>query len=113
LKQAEALSPSDWHIHDLLGQALGASNQNDQAIAEFKEAVSLDPKQSQVILELGAALEKKGDWVGALEQDKKAALTEASASGKHQPGEAFLFSTDAQKRDTRRLNCASPIMLHH
>ena len=30
-------------------------------------------------------------------QDKKAALTEASANGKHQSGESFLFSTDAQK----------------
>ena len=97
LKQAEALSPSDWRIHDLYGQALEASNQNDMAIAEFKEAVSLDPKQSQVILELGGALEKKGDWVGALEQDKKAALTEASANGKHQRGEPFYYGTEAQK----------------
>jgi tetratricopeptide (TPR) repeat protein len=91
------LSPNDWRVHDLYGQPLAASNHYDMAIAEFKEAVSLDPKQSQVILELGAALEKKGDWLGALEQDKKAALTEASANGKHQLGEAFYFSTDAQK----------------
>jgi tetratricopeptide (TPR) repeat protein len=93
----EALSPSDWRIHDLYGQALEATQQNGMAIAEFKEAVSLDPKQSQVILELGTALEKKGDWVGALEQDKKAALTEARANGKHQLGEAFYYSTDAQE----------------
>ena len=88
------MSPNDWRVHDLYGQPLAASNHYDMAIAEFKEAVSLDPKQSQVILELGAALEKKGDWLGALEQDKKAALM--SANGKHQLGEAFYFSTDAQ-----------------
>lgn len=97
LKQVEDLSPSDWRIHDLYGQALEASGQKDLAIVEFKEAVFLDSKQSQVILALGSALEKKGDWADALEQDRKAALTEASANEAHQPGEAFVFSTEAQK----------------
>ena len=75
-----------------------ASGQNDMAIAEFKEAISLDPKQSQVILALGSALEKKSDWVGALEQDRKAALTEASANGKHQLGEAFYLQYGGPER---------------
>ena len=61
--------------------------QNDLAICEFKESVSLDPKQTQVIVELGSAFEKKGDWVGALEQYRKAALTESDRLSKAQPGQ--------------------------
>lgn len=97
LKQAEALAPSDWNIHDLYVQALVAPGQMELAITEFRAAVALDPKQLEVVLELGLAPEKKGDLVGALEQDRNASLAEASANRKHQPGEAFVLPTEAQK----------------
>jgi hypothetical protein len=38
--------------------------------------------------ELGSALEKKGDWVGALEQYRKATLTDAGVTMKAQPGQS-------------------------
>jgi tetratricopeptide (TPR) repeat protein len=87
LKQAESLSPSSWEIHELYGQALDTSGHLDLAIAEFAEAISLDPAQSQVRLELGSVLEKKGDWVGALDQDRKAALSSFNRENKAQWGE--------------------------
>jgi tetratricopeptide (TPR) repeat protein len=46
--------------------------------------------------ELGLALEKKGDWVGALEQYRKGSLTEADRKNKAQPGELYNSSTESQ-----------------
>jgi tetratricopeptide (TPR) repeat protein len=74
LKQAENLQPSDSLTHDLYGQALQGSGNFDAAVSEFKQALSLDSKQTEVRLELAAVLEKKGDWVGALEQYRLASL---------------------------------------
>src|SRR5262249_20875087 len=86
----------DWAIHDLYGQALLASGENDAAIAEFKEARSMTPDNSKVELELGRAFEKKGDWVNALKEDRTAALTEGRAERGHQFGESYESSTDAR-----------------
>lgn len=97
LKQAEALSASDPKIHDIYGQALLATKQNDLAISEFKEAVTLDPQQSHSMFELASALEKNGDWIGALEQYKKAALTEAGINRDHRPGQTFYYTTEAEE----------------
>jgi len=67
-------------------------------VAEFKEAIALDPKQGQVMTELGEALEKKGDWVGALEQYRKGALTEANRRAKMQAGQSYrVWEKDPQK----------------
>jgi tetratricopeptide (TPR) repeat protein len=97
LQQAEALSASDPKIHDIYGQALLATKQNDLAISEFKEAVALDPKQSHSMFELASALEQSGDWSGALEQYKRAALIEASANRDHRPGQTFYYTTEAEE----------------
>src|SRR2546422_1858625 len=42
----------------------------DSAIGEFKQSLSLDPKQLQVQLELAAALEKKGYWAAAFRSEE-------------------------------------------
>lgn len=98
LKVAVQLSPASWQIHELYGQALVASKQDDLAISEFKESASLDPKQSQVALELASVLEDAGDWVGALEQYRKASLTQFDNLSKVQPGQSFMLpAQDAQK----------------
>lgn len=75
-----------------------SNGQIDLAISEFKEAIALDPTLAQVIDELAAALEKKGEWVGALEQYRKAALTDADRLSKAQPGQAvWVYEPDPQK----------------
>ena len=64
----------------------------------MKEAIGLDPKQGQVMTELGAVLEKKGDWVGALEQYRKGALIDAERVNKGVLGEAvMIYAKDPQK----------------
>jgi len=88
LKQATTLAQASWQIHELYGQALQATGQNELAIGEFKEAIALDPTRAHVMTELGGALEKKGDWVGALEQYRKATLTDAGVTMKAQPGQS-------------------------
>jgi len=102
LKQAEVLSPSSWNIHELYGQALRANFQTDLAIGEFKEAIALDPTLAQVMDELAAAVEKKGDWVGALEQYRKAALSDADRLSKAQVGQAvWVYDPDPQRAYTQ------------
>jgi tetratricopeptide (TPR) repeat protein len=74
LKQASELEPSRAANHDLYAQALLATGKTDTAIAEFRQALSLAPKDTEVRLRFAAALEKKGDWVGSLDQYRRAGL---------------------------------------
>jgi tetratricopeptide (TPR) repeat protein len=97
LKQAEALAPSDSLIHEIYGDALQASGNNDLAITQFKETVALNPKQFTAGTKLAAALEKKGDWVGAIEQYRRAALAEADSNRLILGGISRSPITDAQK----------------
>jgi tetratricopeptide (TPR) repeat protein len=78
LAQAEQLAPADPNIHDLYGQALVGLNKPDAAIAEFQQSLALQPNQIQVMLRLACAFEKKGDWVAAIGEYRKAAGTDAS-----------------------------------
>lgn len=87
LKQAETLSQASPEIHELYGQALQHLEQIDLAIGEFKEAIALAPTHAWVIMELATALEKKGDWVGAMEQYRKAVLTDEGVMMKAQSGQ--------------------------
>jgi tetratricopeptide (TPR) repeat protein len=89
LKQAEGISESSWEIHELYGKALLGTGQTDLAIGELKEAIALNPSRAVAMTELGSALEEKGDWVGALEQYRKAVLADKGLEMKAQPGQAF------------------------
>ncbi|HEV2398364.1 MAG TPA: tetratricopeptide repeat protein [Candidatus Sulfotelmatobacter sp.] len=91
LKKAEALQQSSWEIHELYAKALAGNGQHDLAIGEFKEAVALDPTQGQVMSELAVELEKKGDWVGALEQYQKGAVADENRISKVLPGQSAWF----------------------
>jgi tetratricopeptide (TPR) repeat protein len=91
LKQAEALEQSIWEVHELYAKALAGNGQHDLAIGEFKEAVALDPGQGQVISELAVELEKKGDWVAALEQYRKGAVADENRISKVLPGQSGMF----------------------
>ncbi len=91
LKQAVTLAPGKWEVHEIYAKALIGAGQTDLAIAEFKEAIRVGPKQGYVITELGGALEKKGDWVGALEQYRKGALTDARRAARAEPGHSYLL----------------------
>ncbi len=98
LKQAARLGPSTWEAHELYALALEGAGQTEQGISELKDAIALDPKQGQVMTELGAALEKKGDWVGALEQYRKGALIDSARVNKGVLGEAVVvYEKDPQK----------------
>lgn len=74
-----------------LFNSLNASGEHDQAITEFKEAISLDLKQSQVILALAAVFEKKGDCVNALEQYRKAKADGNQQKQQSSKRRGFLF----------------------
>ena len=89
LRQAESLAQTSWESHELYGQALLADGQIDLAVGEFKEAVALNPTRAYLMTELGGALEKKGDWVAALEQYRKAALMDAGVNMKAIPGKTI------------------------
>ncbi|HLV86971.1 MAG TPA: tetratricopeptide repeat protein [Candidatus Sulfotelmatobacter sp.] len=89
LKQAESLSQASWEAHELYAQALMGTGKTDLAVGEFKEALALNPSRAYLSTELAGALEKKGDWVSAMQQYRKAVLANANVRMKAQPGEAF------------------------
>jgi tetratricopeptide (TPR) repeat protein len=78
MKKASVLMIADPDIHKLYGEALIGLGNLDAAIGEFRQAASLDPSKLQTVIELAAAIEQKGDWVGALEQYHRAAAADAS-----------------------------------
>jgi tetratricopeptide (TPR) repeat protein len=94
LKQAEAFAQSDWEVHELYGKALQGIGQMERAAGELKEAVALNPTRGLLMTELGGALEKKGDWVGALEQYRKAVLTDAGVLAHAVPGRSYEICGD-------------------
>lgn len=89
LKQAEAFAQSDWEVHELYGEALQGQGQPELAAGELKEAVALNPTRGLLMTELGGVLEKKGDWVGALEQYRKAVLADAGVAANAVPGRTY------------------------
>lgn len=89
LKIAVDLAPSWSFTHDLYAQALLLSGDLNAAIIEFKESLALDAKQVGVMLELASALEKKGDWVAALDQYRQASLAENVDPTTRRPGVSY------------------------
>lgn len=77
LKEATILAPSDHLIHETYAQGLLRAEKLDEAVVAFKESLLLGPDDENVRADLAAALEKKGDWAGALEQWRERAYAEA------------------------------------
>jgi len=61
-----AIVPESADLHNLLGIALASSGKVDEAIAEFREALRLDPGSASTHWHLGAALAGRGAPVEAL-----------------------------------------------
>jgi tetratricopeptide (TPR) repeat protein len=76
LKRAEQFEPANWQHHELHGEALQGLNDVDAAIAEYKQALSLAPKELDARLNLAGVQEQKGDWLAALGNFRQAALDE-------------------------------------
>lgn len=76
LKRAEEFEPANPQNHELHGEALQGLGDRDRAIAEYKEALSLAPKELDARLNLAGVQEQKGDWVAALSNFRQAALDE-------------------------------------
>lgn len=76
LERAETAEPGNWEHHDFRGNALESAGQQDAAIGEYNEALTLGPKEIRARLDLAKALEKKSDWPGALNNYRRAALDE-------------------------------------
>jgi tetratricopeptide (TPR) repeat protein len=77
LKKAEQYEPANALNHELHGEALEGAGDRDAAMAEYKQALSLEPKNVPARLNLAFLQEKKGDWVAALNNCRQAALDEA------------------------------------
>lgn len=78
LDRAEQSGPESAEVHDLYGQALMGLTKFDAAVGEYQQSLSLQPGQLQVMMRLADAFEKKGDWVSAMREYRKASLTDAS-----------------------------------
>ncbi len=79
-KLATEMAPADANAHDYYGRALMESGKIDDAVMEFKQAVTLNPQGTQIMLRYAAALEKKGDWIASLDTYRRAAQQDASVN---------------------------------
>jgi Flp pilus assembly protein TadD len=66
------LDPKDETVHVYLGAMLGQKGDRDGAIAEYREALRLNPGNHLAHYNLGVALEKKGDRQAALQEYRAA-----------------------------------------
>src|SRR5207245_8470093 len=78
---AELLNPADVDTHDMYGQALDATGDRAHAIAEYRQAVALDPKRADVRLRLAAVLERNQNWAEALDEYRQAAINDQTQHG--------------------------------
>jgi tetratricopeptide (TPR) repeat protein len=96
LKRAEEVDPTSWQNHDFRGQAFEGLGDRESAIAEYNEALSIAPKELQARLDLALALEKRSQWVEALQNYRRAAADEKPP----RPGFAQVFFDAQQKYAT-------------
>jgi len=101
LKRAEELDPTSSTSYDLRGQAFERSGDRDAAITEYKEALSIAPKELQHDW-TSLSPRKKGDWVAALDNYRRAALDENAA-----PSAVFLSLTSTPGTNIKALSNAS------
>ena len=59
-QRAMALRPDDPVVHDLLGLALAPQGKLDEAEAQFKRALEIDPTDSEIRGHLAAVLQLRG-----------------------------------------------------
>jgi tetratricopeptide (TPR) repeat protein len=76
LKRAEQFEPANWQNHELHGEALQGLGDRDGALVEYKQAISLAPKEPAARLNLALVQEQQGDWILALGNFRQAALDE-------------------------------------
>ena len=67
-----AIVPETADVHNLLGIELAANGRIDEGIAEFRQAMRLEPDSAQTRWHLGAALAYRGARDEALEQLRRA-----------------------------------------
>jgi len=75
--KAVAAGASSADAHEARGEALLASGKNDEAVAEFRKALELDPKMNVARVRLASALLAQGQVTQAVAEARKA--TEADA----------------------------------
>jgi len=59
-------NPGSWMLHNVLGNQLAQENQDAEAIAEYREALRLNPRFDNAQFSLGLLLFKAGDLQGAI-----------------------------------------------
>lgn len=78
LQRAILLNPNMYQAHYLLGNVLSKMNDSDGAIAEYRSAIDLDPKQPRTYYQLALVLRSKQDDAG-----ERQALEQALAADDH------------------------------
>jgi TolB-like protein len=73
LRRAVALNPSYAYAHDQLSQVLGITGRFDEAIAEGKLAMALDPLSPSILIDVAMTMVYAGQAAPALELTRKAA----------------------------------------
>lgn len=70
--RAEKFAPDDAIVHATYGSYLYQTGKFDKALAEYKQAIALDPDSAAINYNIGLAYLKKNDFQDALKHARKA-----------------------------------------
>jgi tetratricopeptide (TPR) repeat protein len=71
-QRAADMDPGDAHTLDVLGQALLADNQLDEALKQFKLLAESDPENTEALIHIGEIQRRQGKYEDALATIRKA-----------------------------------------
>ncbi len=71
-QRAADMDPGDAHTLDVLGQALLADNQLDEALKQFKLLAETDPENTEALIHIGEIQRRQGHYEDALATIRKA-----------------------------------------
>jgi len=75
--------PADAAGHVNFGDALSGKGDYDGAIAEYREALRLDPKSAEAHVGIGAALSRKGKWKEVIPEEAEALRLDPNNGAAH------------------------------
>jgi len=105
-----AVVPESAAVHNLLGVTLAARGATDEAIDEFRQALTLEPGAAETQWHLGAALAARGEFEEARDLLERAVLREPDNGPAHYDLARVLFQTNQVDQALPHLERAATAM---
>jgi TolB-like protein/Flp pilus assembly protein TadD len=102
IHRAQQLDPLSLIVSDVLGWIYYEGRQYDQAVAQYKKTLEMDPGYVPALLDLGTSYLRTGDYNKAIEQFQKAKSLQGS-NGVVLSGLAQAYALSGKREDARKI----------